>query len=335
MVASDCAARQRGRSRDPPAWGQRDRCRGRCGLRDRGGVPGGGKHRRWRLHGDPPRRRPAADDGLPRNRAVGGRGTCTSTRTGKLTDKSVVRTARVRRAWSGRVQEALAKYGTMSLCQVMVPAIRYAEEGDYRRQLALEFVSPQPEALGDFGGGAMFLPAAPRRARLSLKQPTLRGPSGDRGAGPQPRSTKDPSPQAWTGSSGSAGGSSRWPTSSATSRLAGARAVHLSRILAAHDAAVVVRWRDDYGDAEHPRGLPRASPLRERRWAHLLGSAYQRAFVDRNEKLADPAFGEVHITDEPNQVQNHGGGVAAAVLLSPGPRPTPSRPASSRPPARR
>src|SRR5674476_1517916 len=30
-------------------------------------------------------------------------------------------------------------------------------------------------------------------------------------------------------------------------------------------------------------------------WAHLLGSAYQRAFVDRNEKLADPAFVKVPI----------------------------------------
>ena len=30
-------------------------------------------------------------------------------------------------------------------------------------------------------------------------------------------------------------------------------------------------------------------------WAHLLGSAYQRAFVDRNEKLADPAFVSVPI----------------------------------------
>jgi gamma-glutamyltranspeptidase/glutathione hydrolase len=31
------------------------------------------------------------------------------------------------------------------------------------------------------------------------------------------------------------------------------------------------------------------------RWAHLLGSAYQRAFIDRNAKLADPAFVKVPI----------------------------------------
>ena len=31
------------------------------------------------------------------------------------------------------------------------------------------------------------------------------------------------------------------------------------------------------------------------RWAHLLGSAYQRAFIDRNAKLADPAFVQVPV----------------------------------------
>jgi gamma-glutamyltranspeptidase/glutathione hydrolase len=31
------------------------------------------------------------------------------------------------------------------------------------------------------------------------------------------------------------------------------------------------------------------------RWAHLLGSSYQRAFIDRNAKLADPAFVSVPI----------------------------------------
>ncbi len=30
-------------------------------------------------------------------------------------------------------------------------------------------------------------------------------------------------------------------------------------------------------------------------WFHLLGSAYQRAFIDRNEKIADPAFADVPV----------------------------------------
>jgi gamma-glutamyltranspeptidase/glutathione hydrolase len=33
------------------------------------------------------------------------------------------------------------------------------------------------------------------------------------------------------------------------------------------------------------------------RWAHLLGSAYQRAFIDRNAKLADPAFVQVPVAE--------------------------------------
>src|SRR4029453_15421015 len=38
-------------------------------------------------------------------------------------------------------------------------------------------------------------------------------------------------------------------------------------------------------------------------YSHILGSAYQRAFIDRNEKLADPAFTSVpttHLTPKGN-----------------------------------
>jgi gamma-glutamyltranspeptidase/glutathione hydrolase len=37
-------------------------------------------------------------------------------------------------------------------------------------------------------------------------------------------------------------------------------------------------------------GFPNVPSFGSAQYAHLLGSAYQRAFIDRNEKLADPAF---------------------------------------------
>src|SRR5678816_790439 len=37
-------------------------------------------------------------------------------------------------------------------------------------------------------------------------------------------------------------------------------------------------------------GFPTLPPFGSAEYEHILGSAYQRAFVDRNEKLADPAF---------------------------------------------
>ena len=53
---------------------------------------------------------------------------------------------------------------------------------------------------------------------------------------------------------------------------------------------------DDHRDAEHPRRRTDAlPPFGSAEYAHVLGSAYQRAFIDRNAKLADPAF--VHGAD--------------------------------------
>ena len=40
---------------------------------------------------------------------------------------------------------------------------------------------------------------------------------------------------------------------------------------------------------------PTLPPYGSARWFHLLGSAYQRAFIDRNAKIADPAFANVPV----------------------------------------
>jgi gamma-glutamyltranspeptidase/glutathione hydrolase len=52
---------------------------------------------------------------------------------------------------------------------------------------------------------------------------------------------------------------------------------------------VVGRHHHD-GDPQHPRGLRFPAAFGGTRWAHVVGSAFQRAFIDRNSKLGDPAF---------------------------------------------
>ena len=46
-------------------------------------------------------------------------------------------------------------------------------------------------------------------------------------------------------------------------------------------------------------GFPTLPPFGSAEYVHLLGSAYQRAFIDRNEKLADPAFVQVPVASSP------------------------------------
>src|SRR5439155_252512 len=127
---------------------------------------------------------------------------------------------------------ALAKFGTMSLAQVMAPALRYAEEGFVvDSALAASLAGRENSRLiARFAGAATFLPGGkPLAVGTRLMQPQL---------------------------------------ARTLRRIAerGARGFY---------AGETARMIAD----------------EERR----LGGAYQRAFVDRNAKLADPAFVPVPI----------------------------------------
>src|SRR5690349_11907380 len=78
---------------------------------------------------------------------------------GKLTDKSIVgpTASGVPGAVAG-LTAALAKYGTMSLAQVMAPAIRYAEQGVTVDTALHNSLHSNRELIADFGGDSLFLP---------------------------------------------------------------------------------------------------------------------------------------------------------------------------------
>src|SRR3954468_13926132 len=97
--------------------------------------------------------------------------------TGKLTDKWIVgpTASGVPGAVAG-LTTALAKYGTMTLAQVMAPAIRYAEQGVTVDTSLHNSLHSNRELIADFGGDSLFLPGGDAPAiGTVLRQPALAG----------------------------------------------------------------------------------------------------------------------------------------------------------------
>jgi gamma-glutamyltranspeptidase/glutathione hydrolase len=218
--------------------------------------------------------------------------------TGTLTDKSIVGplASGVPGAVAG-LTEALAKYGTMSLADVMAPAIRYAEEGIVVDSALANSFRGNAKLLAEFEGKSLFLPEGkPLPAGSTLKQPALALTLRAIAAKGRSAFYEGPIAERWTNELRSYGGIIttddlksykpvwREPVRSTyrgyslftmpPSSSGGVTITETLNILEGYDSLPA------YGSAG---------------WAHVLGSAYQRAFVDRNEKLADPAFVPVPI----------------------------------------
>ena len=215
---------------------------------------------------------------------------------GKLTDKSLVGhlASGVPGAVAGLVA-AQKRFGVLSLAEVMAPAIRLADEGfEVDSALAHSFTR-DAELIGKFAGGAVFLPGgSPLRAGATLRQPDLartlreiaakgadgfyRGPIADSLAAEMRRGGgiitvedmrryrpvwREPIRGTYRGYT-----LLTMPPSSS----GGVTVVETLNIL---------------------ETVPNAPAFGSTAYVHLLGAAYQRAFVDRNEALADPAFAAV------------------------------------------
>ncbi|MFL5561327.1 MAG: gamma-glutamyltransferase [Gemmatimonadaceae bacterium] len=215
---------------------------------------------------------------------------------GKLTDKSLVGhlASGVPGAVAGLVA-AQKRFGALSLAEVMAPAIRLADEG-FEIDTALAHSFARDAALiGQFAGGAVFAPGgSPLRAGATLRQPELartlraiaargadgfyRGPVADSLAAEMRRGGgiitvedlrrykpiwRDPVRATYRGYT---------LFSMPPSSSGGVTVVETLNIL---------------------ETAPTTPPFGSTAYLHLLGSAYQRAFVDRNEALADPAFAKV------------------------------------------
>ena len=215
---------------------------------------------------------------------------------GNLTNKSVVGplASGVPGAIAG-LTTALAKYGTMSLADVMAPAIRYAEQGFVVGEPFARSLASNARLIGQFGGARVFLPdGKPLAVGTRLVQPDL--------AQTLHRIAEQGAPGFYTGK---------------TAQLIADEMHRDGGIITTEDLGQYKPvWREPikssyrgYSLLTMPpsssggitvtetlnilEGFAPVPPFGSAEYAHVLGSAYQRAFIDRNEKLADPAFASV------------------------------------------
>jgi gamma-glutamyltranspeptidase/glutathione hydrolase len=219
---------------------------------------------------------------------------------GNLTDKSIVGplASGVPGAVAG-LTAALAKFGSMPLAEVMAPAIRYAERGFVVDGALARSIAGNAPLIGQFGGASVFLPKdRPLAAGVRLVQPDLAKAL---------RRIAEGGARAFYGGE--------------TARLIAAEMKRDGGIITEQDLARYAPvWRDPVRSTYRGYTLLTMPPsssggvtitetlnilegfspppaFGSAQWAHLLASAYQRAFIDRNEKLADPAFVPVPIRE--------------------------------------
>lgn len=217
---------------------------------------------------------------------------------GRLTDRSVVGhlAVGVPGAVAG-MAEALRRYGTMTLADVMAPAIRLAAEGFVVDSSFTRGLAGAQRFMTRFEGAALFYPGgAPLAPGSRLVQAdlarTLRLIAGG-------------------------GADAFYRGAIADSLVAEMR--RGGGIITKQDlAGYVPIWREPIRSTYRGYTLltmppsssggvtitetlniletyERPAPFGSTAHAHLLGSAYQRAFIDRNAKLGDPAFVQVPV----------------------------------------
>jgi len=212
---------------------------------------------------------------------------------GQLTEKSIVGHLAVGVPGSvAGLLEALRKYGTLSREQVLAPAIALAEQGWTTDSSFMQELRDERRSLEQFEGRRLFFPNGDALAPGSLlRQPEL----------------------AWTLRQIAAHGHDgfyRGPV--ADSLIAEMRRGH--GIITHEDLiAYAPIWREPVrgtyrgytllsmppassGGITMTEALnvletyDRPAPYGSTQWAHRLAEAYQRAFLDRNSKIGDPAF---------------------------------------------
>lgn len=211
---------------------------------------------------------------------------------GKLTDRSVIGhlASGVPGAVAG-LAAMLERHGTMPLSRVLQPAIRLARDGFVVDSGLAQSIAAARSLVTRFEGASTFFPGGePLAAGARLVQPDLARTL---------QAIADRGPDAFYGG---------WIADSLVAEMQRGGGIITRADLAAYRPA----WRTPIHSAYRGHTLlampPSSSggvtmtealnlleqfpvaPYGSTRWAHLLGSAYQRAFIDRNAKLGDPAF---------------------------------------------
>ena len=216
---------------------------------------------------------------------------------GKLTDKSIYGhlASGVPGAVAG-LTALLERYGTMPLSTVMQPAIALARDGFVVDTALATSIERATKTLVRYQRGTPFAPnGTPLTAGARLVQPDLARTL---------QAIADKGPKAFY---------EGWIADSLVAEMQrGAEGV--TGIVSKADLAKYVpAWRTPIRTTFHGYGLlsmppsssggvttaealnileqyPTLPEYGSTRWFHLVGSAYQRAFIDRNAKLADPDF---------------------------------------------
>jgi gamma-glutamyltranspeptidase/glutathione hydrolase len=217
---------------------------------------------------------------------------------GNLTDKSIVGplASGVPGAVAG-LTTALAKYGTMPLAAVMAPAIRYAAEGFVVDSALSRSLMNNARLIEEFGGKDLFLPggtavAPGTRFRQPALARTLRRIAAEGATGFYRGETA----QAIADEMRRDGGIMT------TEDLARYQAVWREPVRSTYRGYTLFTMPPSSSGGvtitetlNILEGFDPVPPFGGARYVHLLGDAYQRAFVDRNSQLADPVFYQVPI----------------------------------------
>ncbi len=220
---------------------------------------------------------------------------------GNLTDKSVYGhlASGVPGAVAGLTQ-VLAKYGTLPLAKVMAPAIRLAQDGFIIDSALAGSISRAQKSVTQYSAHETpyFPGGQPLAAGARLVQPDLA------------RTLQA------IADSGAAGFYRGWVADSLAAEMQRGKGILTREDLGRYEAvwreALQTTYRDftllsmppsSSGGIVVAEALnileqyPSLPPYGSTAYFHLLGSAYQRAFIDRNAKLGDPAFVKVPIEE--------------------------------------
>jgi len=212
---------------------------------------------------------------------------------GKLTDKSLIGhlASGVPGAVAGLV-EAQKRFGALSLREVMAPAIRLAEEGFVVDSIFARALSNDASLIARFGGAALFVPGGNTLvAGTRIVQPDLARTLhaiADKGANGFYRGAVADSLVAEMKRGGgiiTANDLRRYHAVWRDPIQSTYRGYTLLTMPPSSSGGVTVTETLNIMES-----VSRVPPFGSAAYDHLLGSAYQRAFIDRNEKLADPAF---------------------------------------------
>ncbi|MGH7662724.1 MAG: gamma-glutamyltransferase [Gemmatimonadaceae bacterium] len=219
---------------------------------------------------------------------------------GELTDGSLV--GHLASGVPGAVMgltEALERFGTMDLATVIAPAIRLASDGFIVDSNLYRSIRNDRELIARFAGGATFLPEGePPAPGTRFHQPelarTLRLIS-ERGA----RAFYQGEVAELIADEMRRGGGIITEED-----LAGYEAVWRNAVRSTYRGYALltmppsssggVTITETLNILETYDDLP---PVNSARYVHRLGSAYQLAFIDRNSRLADPAFEDVPVAE--------------------------------------